>query len=164
MPEHPASANITITRRIGRIGLSALCYELFFLRSAHRFFIAIDKRFLPAGVRPPRLRFFGFVFVVEPLGRPRRFLPRPGMTDPTRASMAQPRRSFSFVKSASNLSRSKIHSFGALAVRSRRLSASDDSASYRILDRTRVNCSKAIPALLSTRSSQVKIHEIRRAK
>ena len=96
--------------------MRAPCYELFFLRSAQRFFIAIDSRFLPAGVRPPRLRFFGLVFVVEPLGRPRRFFPRPGMTDPTSASMARPSRSFSFVKSASNLSRSKIRSFGALAV------------------------------------------------
>src|SRR6202167_599087 len=96
--------------------MRALCYDLFFLRSAQRFFIAIDNRFLPSGVRPPRLRFFGFVFVVEPLGRPRRFLPRPGNTDPTSASMAPPSRSLSFVKSASNISRSQVRSFGTLAL------------------------------------------------
>jgi hypothetical protein len=33
-------------------------YEVFFLRSAQRFFIGNDKRLLPSGVRPPR--FFAF--------------------------------------------------------------------------------------------------------
>jgi hypothetical protein len=36
----------------------ASLYVVFFLRSAHRFFIANDRRLLPSGVRPPR--FFAF--------------------------------------------------------------------------------------------------------
>jgi hypothetical protein len=89
-------------------------YELFFLRSAHRFFIAIDRRLLPSGVRPPRLRFF----IVVPLGLPTRFFfPPPDKAapaDPSSALMARPSRSLSFAKSATNLSRSKVHSFGVL--------------------------------------------------
>jgi hypothetical protein len=88
-------------------------YELLFLRSAQRFFIAIDRRFLPAGVKPPRLRFF----IVVPLGLPTRFfLPPPDKAapaDPSRALMARPSRSRSFAKSATIFSRSKGCSFGA---------------------------------------------------
>jgi hypothetical protein len=95
-------------------------YELFFLRSAQRFFIAIDRRFLPAGVKPP-LRFF----IVVPLGLPTRFfLPPPDKAapaDPSRAVMARPSLSRSLAKSATNFSRSKGFSFGALAVYSPRL-------------------------------------------
>jgi hypothetical protein len=83
----------------------------FFLRSAQRFFIAIDSRFLPAGVRPPRLRFFEVV----PLGLPTFFLPPPEKADPKSAEIARPSLSLSFAKSATNFSRSKVRSFGALA-------------------------------------------------
>jgi hypothetical protein len=96
-------------------------YELFFLRSAQRFFIAIDRRFLPSGVRPPRLRFF----IVVPLGLPTRFFLRPpdkaALADPSRAVMARPSLSRSLAKSATIFSRSKGFSFGALAVCSPRL-------------------------------------------
>ena len=76
----------------------------FFRRSAHRFFIAIDNRLLPSGVRPPRLRFFEVV--------PPRL---PDRADPRSAVIALPSRSRSFFKSATNFSRSKVLSFGALA-------------------------------------------------
>jgi hypothetical protein len=91
------------------------CYELFFLRSAHRFFIAIERRRLPSGVRPPRLLFL----VALPLGLPTRFLPLPpdkaDPADPNRALIARPSLSLSFAKSATNLSRSKVRSFGVHA-------------------------------------------------
>ena len=87
------------------------------LRSAQRFFIAIDNRFLPSGVRPPRLRFFDVV----PFGLPTRvFLPPPDKADPTSAAIARPSLSLSSFNSATNFSRSKIRSFGALAIRSSR--------------------------------------------
>jgi hypothetical protein len=90
-------------------------YELFFLRSAHRLFIAIERRRRPSGVKPPRLRFF----VALPLGLPTRFLPPPpdkaDPADPKRALIARPNLSLSFAKSATNLSRSKVRSFGVHA-------------------------------------------------
>jgi len=43
------------TRLMGFARLRENSYELFFLRSAQRFFIISDSRFLPAAVRPPRL-------------------------------------------------------------------------------------------------------------
>src|SRR5271166_3333127 len=78
-----------------------------FRRSAQRFFIAIDRRLLPSGVRPPRLRPFD----VLPLGLPPRFLPPCDKADPRSAERARPSRSLSFFKSATNLSRSKISSY-----------------------------------------------------
>src|ERR1019366_21626 len=99
------------------VSIRAVCYIPFFLRSAQRFFIAIDNRFLPSGVRPPRLRFFDVV----PFGLPARaFLPPPDKADPTSAAIARPSLSASSFNSATNLSRSKIRSFGALAIRSSR--------------------------------------------
>jgi hypothetical protein len=89
----------------------------FFLRSAHRFFIAIDSRRLPSAVNPPRLRFFE----VLPLGLPTPFRPSPDKTGPRSAVIARPSRSLSFFRSATNLSRSKVRSFGALAVCARAL-------------------------------------------
>src|SRR5208337_1672718 len=84
----------------------------FFLRAAQRFFIAIDNRFLPSGVRPPRLRFFD----VLPLGLPTPiFLPACDKADPNSAAIARPSLSLSSLNSSTNLSRSKIRSFGALA-------------------------------------------------
>jgi len=97
---------------------AAVRYKPIFLRSTQRFFIAIDNRFLPSGVRPPRLRLFN----VTPLGLPTRFLPPPDKADPKSAAIARPSLSLSSFKSATNLSRSKIHSFAALAIRSSRLS------------------------------------------
>lgn len=92
-------------------------YKPFFLRSAQRFFIAIDNRFLPSGVRPPRLRLFGVV----PFGLPARvFLPPPDKAEPTSAAIARPSLSASSFNSATNLSRSKIRSFDALATCSSR--------------------------------------------
>jgi len=43
------------TKSLGFARLRENSYELFFLRSAQRFFIISDSRFLPAAVRPPRL-------------------------------------------------------------------------------------------------------------
>jgi len=82
------------------------------LRSAQRFFIAIESRLRPSGVKPPRLRFL----VVDPLGLPIRFfvLPPPdkaALADPNKAVIARPSRSRSFARSATNLSRSKGCSF-----------------------------------------------------
>lgn len=97
--------------------IRAVRYKPFFLRSAQRFFIAIDNRFLPSGVRPPRLRLFDVV----PLGLPARlFLPPRDKADPKSAAIARPSLSLSSFNSATNLSRSKIRSFGALAIRSSR--------------------------------------------
>lgn len=79
----------------------------FFRRSAQRFFIAIDSRLLPSGVRPRRLRLFD----VLPLGLPPRFLPPCDKAFPMSAEMARPSRSLSFFKSANNFSRSKVGSY-----------------------------------------------------
>jgi hypothetical protein len=90
---------------------SSVSYACFFLRSAQRRFIASDNRFLPSGVKPPRLRFF----VVDPFGLPMRFLPLPpDKADPNNAEIARPSLSLSFVKSDTNLFRSKVCSFGGL--------------------------------------------------
>jgi hypothetical protein len=58
----------------------------FILPSAQRFFIARESRLLPAGVKPPRLRFFPFV-VLLPLGLPR-FFPPFDEADPRSAVIA----------------------------------------------------------------------------
>ena len=84
----------------------------FFRRSAQRFFIAIDRRLLPSGVRPPRLRPFD----VLPLGLPPRFLPPCDKAVPMSAEMARPSRSLSFFKSATNLFRSKVSSYSCADV------------------------------------------------
>ena len=94
-------------------------YKPFFLRSAQRFFIAIDSRFLPSGVKPPRSRRFDVV----PFGLPARlFLLPPDKADSKSAAIARPSRSASSFNSATNFSRSKIRSFGALAIPSSRRS------------------------------------------
>ncbi|MGA8792500.1 MAG: hypothetical protein WB498_06210 [Candidatus Binatus sp.] len=99
--------------------IRAVRYKPFFLRSAQRFFIAIDNRLLPSGVRPPRL----FLFNLVPLGLPALvFLPPRAKADPRSAAIARPSLSLSSFKSATNLSRSKIRSFGALAICSSRRS------------------------------------------
>ncbi len=89
----------------------------FFRRSAQRFFIAIDNRLLPSGVKPPRLRFFAVV----PLRLPLPVVLPPDKADPKSAVIALPSLSLSFFKSATNFSRSKVLSFGAPTVRSLRL-------------------------------------------
>ena len=79
-------------------------YEVFFLRSAQRFFIASDKRLLPSGVIPPPSRAFntggrGTETLV--------FLAIRGEVVPSKSAMARLSRSLSFFKSATILSRSK---------------------------------------------------------
>src|SRR5258708_1569781 len=112
--------------------IRACSYAPFFLRSAQRFFIAIESRLRPSGVRPPRLRFF----VTDPLGRPTRFfLPPPDKAapaDPNRALIARPSLSRSFAKSDTNLSRSKVHSFGCCMQPAPFLNVSLEFTSYRI--------------------------------
>lgn len=76
----------------------------FILPSAQRFFIASESRLLPAGVSPPRLRFF----VELPLGLPMRFLPAGDKPDPRSAVIARLSRSRSFVKSETIFARSKV--------------------------------------------------------
>ena len=92
------------------------------MRSAQRFFIAIESRLRPSGVKPPRLGFL----VVVPLGLPTRFFVLPpdkaALADPRRAVIALPSRSRSFARSATNLSRSKGCSFCAPAVGGRAFS------------------------------------------
>jgi hypothetical protein len=97
--------------------IRAVRYMPFFLRSAQRLFIAIDSRRLPSAVKPPRLRFFD----MEPLGLPPFLLPPPDKADPSSAVIALPSLSLSFFKSATNLSRSKVLSFGEHAIRNSRL-------------------------------------------
>jgi hypothetical protein len=77
----------------------------FFLRSAQRFFIASDSRFLPSGVSRPRR----FLFLPAGAG----FGPRlaPAAAEPSSAAIALPIRSASRLKSATILSISKVHSF-----------------------------------------------------
>ena len=69
----------------------------FFRRSAQRFFIIIDNRFLPAGVMPPRR----FLFVVAALGPGfgPRLPPVAAAPAPTKAVIARTRRSLSFFRS-----------------------------------------------------------------
>jgi hypothetical protein len=85
-------------------------YDCFFLRSAQRFFIISDKRFLPAGVSPRRL---GLVeeeaAVVEPGRRPLRALVAP---DCSSSPMALPILSISCLNSATIFSRSNIVASG----------------------------------------------------
>ena len=76
----------------------------FFLRSAHRFFISSDSRFLPSLVIPPRL----FVFVAPGLEAAiRPLLPVAVDPAPTKAVIALISRSLSFFRSATILSISK---------------------------------------------------------
>jgi len=80
--------------------LRASLYVVFFLRSAHRFFIANDRRLLPSGVRPPR----SFAFnaegrVVATLG----FLTVRGEIVPSSSAMARLRRTLSCFRSATIL-------------------------------------------------------------
>ena len=85
-------------------------FTFFFLRSAHRCFIAIESRLLPSGIGPPRF----FLMVVVPLGLPTRFLPLlPDRADPNNAVIALSSLSLSFFKSATNLSRSNVYFFSA---------------------------------------------------
>jgi hypothetical protein len=84
--------------------MRAICYELFFLRSAQRFFIASDNRFRPSGVMPPRF----FLFVVLPLGLPTRSFPLGDNADPNSAPMARLSLSRSFFKSETTFARSKF--------------------------------------------------------
>ncbi len=83
-----------------------------FLRSAQRFFIASDKRFLPFGVMPPRL------FLLTPVRRrvPAPLFLVPCCDDPTSATMAPVSRSLSSFKSATILCKSKIRSFASPAL------------------------------------------------
>lgn len=85
-------------------------YEPFLLRSAHRFFIASDNRFLPSAVRPRRLRFFG----AGGLATAFCFVAGAGASVPSSAAMARLSRSLSLFKSATIRSRSKFRSYGAL--------------------------------------------------
>jgi len=87
--------------------LRASLYVVFFLRSAHRFFIANDRRLLPSGVRPPRF------FAVNAGGRgvaTLGFLTVRGEVVPSSSAIARLRRSLSCFRSATILTRSKIHS------------------------------------------------------
>jgi hypothetical protein len=82
------------------------CYP-FRRRSAQRFFIASDNRFLPSGVRRPRR----FLFAVLPGFGPR--LAGVPDADPNSALIALPILSASRLKSATILSISKFRSFVA---------------------------------------------------
>jgi len=76
----------------------------FFLRSAHRFFISSDSRFLPSLVIPPRRLVFvapGLEAAIRPL------LPVAFDPAPIKAVIALISRSLSFFKSATILSISK---------------------------------------------------------
>jgi hypothetical protein len=77
----------------------------FFLRSAHRFFMSSDSRFLPSLLIPPRrFLFAGTALALGPGFRPRL---APVEPIPTRALIARTNRSRSFIKSATILSISK---------------------------------------------------------
>lgn len=102
------SAETNSSENIGMVRLLAhptdSYFRLFIFPCAQRFFIASESRRLPSGVEPPRLRLF--VFVVLPLGLPRRFFPRAEEVDPKSAPMARLKRSRSFVKSETNFATS----------------------------------------------------------
>ena len=84
-------------------------YELFFLRSAQRFFIASDSRFLPAGVRPARF----LLLEVAACGvATLRFVPAASVSGPSNAAMARLSRSLSLFNSATIEGMSKVRSFG----------------------------------------------------
>jgi hypothetical protein len=82
-------------------------YEVFFLRSAQRFFIANDNRRLPSGVSPPR----GLAFDVGVGGATPLVLAARGEPDPSSSAMARLSLSLSRFRSVTILSRSKIRSF-----------------------------------------------------
>ena len=84
-------------------------YRPFFRRSAQRFFIASDNRFLPSAVRRPRLLLFAVG--AEAAAFP--FEVAAGWV-PSSAAMARLSRSLSLFNSATILSMSKIRSSGAL--------------------------------------------------
>ena len=84
----------------------------FFLRSAQRFFIASDNRFLPSAVRPPRLLLLAMGAEAAAFA----FEVAAGESVPSSAAMARLSRSFSLFNSATILSTSKIRSSGALLV------------------------------------------------
>jgi hypothetical protein len=97
----------------------ARCQACFFLRSAQRFFIISDRRFLPAGVSP-RPRFVLEAVAAAALGgRPLRAV---GACDSSRP-IALPMRSISCLNSATIFSRSNIVPPAKL-VHSRKLSNS----------------------------------------
>jgi hypothetical protein len=79
----------------------------FFLRSAHRFFMSSESRFLPSLLIPPRRFLFAGTAFALALGPG--FRPRLAPVDPipTRALIAFTNRSRSFFKSATILSISK---------------------------------------------------------
>ena len=78
-----------------RVFASDQSYLAFFRRSAHRRFIASDRRRRPSGVKPPRRRFLPGP---DWAGRPR-FFPVLRVSTPTNASIARMSLSRSFLKS-----------------------------------------------------------------
>jgi hypothetical protein len=85
--------------------------ELFFLRSAQRFFIISDSRFLPAGVRPARF----FLLEVAACGAATlRFVPAAAVSDPSNAAMARLSRSLSLFNSATIEWRTRRQQRGSL--------------------------------------------------
>jgi hypothetical protein len=91
----------------GALSTKKSSYELFFLRSAQRFFIISDSRFLPAGVRPPRF-FLREVpaWAVATL----RFAPTAVVSGASKAAMARSSRSLSLFNSATIERKSKVRS------------------------------------------------------
>jgi hypothetical protein len=121
--------------------LRASLYVVFFLRSAHRFFIANDRRLLPSGVRPPR--FFAFNAGrrgVVTLG----FLTARGGVVPSSSAMARLRRSLCCFRSATILSRSKVHSSPVIDIH---------EAHYKMLLSSNQGHQKEPPSKLRTRCS-----------
>ena len=83
-------------------------YEPFFLRSAHRFFIANDNRLLPSAVMPPR--FFPSDAVAS-RAAPLTLFSLSGEADPSSVAMARLILSLFRFRSATILATSKIRSF-----------------------------------------------------
>jgi hypothetical protein len=105
--ENQGRTSQTFSWRNTHRGAESAGHASFFLRSAHRFFIANDKRLRPSGVIPPRRRL--------PLGRPVAFAfaaPRDEEPISTSASIARTMRSFSASKSDSIFCKSTGFSFG----------------------------------------------------
>ena len=97
----------------GHPGPRESSYELFFLRSAQRFFIISDSRFLPAGVRPPRF----FLREVAACGAATlRFAPAAVVSGASNAAMARSSRSLSLFNSATIERMSKVRSLWLLGV------------------------------------------------
>jgi hypothetical protein len=72
-----------------------------------------DKRLLPAGVRPPR--FFVFELAARRVATPF-FVLATVASDPSNAAMARLRRSLSFFRSATILSKSKVSSYRSFSL------------------------------------------------